>query len=89
MGCQYRINYLDSPDTTTLAPMFIGLSAPNKTTIIKALQGAGIIKAYNQVTGVLIQDSLPNRWPDRVTITYDIGSGPVHILLIRIRTDRF
>lgn len=88
MGCQYRLNFLDSPETTILAPQYIGLSTPNNVTVTKALQGAGIVKAFDQVLEVIIHDSLPNYWPDRISVTYNTGSGPTRILLIRIRKDR-
>jgi len=89
MGQTYRVNFTDSPATTMLTPQFIGLSVPTEVNVIRALQGAGLIKAYDQVEEVTIHDSLPSRWPDHISVLYHVESGPVRILLIRLRKDCF
>lgn len=85
---QYRVNWPDSPDVTHLTPTFLGIKKPNRSEVIRAMQGTGLISNGRQVDRVILHDSLPNYWPDRITVKYNVDSGPTQILLIRMRKDR-
>lgn len=83
----YRFNVLYSNGDTKPTETYVNLLAPKAVSVHHALRHGKLIHTFDQVQQVIIHDSLPNYWPDRITVVFVQGDMEVRGMLVRLRNN--